>query len=254
MKNLSIVVALLLFLACSGVSAAEKIDINAASLNDLVKIIHIGEKRALEMISLRPFSSLDDLARIKGIGLVRIEDIRKQGLACLESFPEGVTELPEIKGSTTEAETEAETASLATTDETSPSRGTDKPLRIDINNASAQELQILIGVGTVLAQRIVDVRPFYTLGDLTKVNGIGAGTLESIKDQGLAWVDPNLAPPKTEKVEIFDKNSAAAPIFLRQDRGKKSPEILSVFLIASVLAAFSGIIILTLKRKLKPFS
>ncbi len=63
------------------ISAEEKVDINIAPLENLVKIIHIGEARALELISLRPFSSLDDLARIKGIGLSRVEDIKKQGLA-----------------------------------------------------------------------------------------------------------------------------------------------------------------------------
>jgi hypothetical protein len=62
-------------------SAQEKIDVNSAGLEDLTKIIHIGEVRAKELISLRPFSSLDDLARIKGISEARVQDIKKQGLA-----------------------------------------------------------------------------------------------------------------------------------------------------------------------------
>lgn len=67
---------------------AEKIDINAAFLEDLVKIIHIGEVRARELISLRPFSSLDDLARISGIGEARVEDIKEQGLAWVSAQEE----------------------------------------------------------------------------------------------------------------------------------------------------------------------
>lgn len=67
------------------VFATEKIDINTAPLEGLVKLIHIGEIRALELISLRPFSSLDDLARIKGISELRIEDIKKQGLAWIRN-------------------------------------------------------------------------------------------------------------------------------------------------------------------------
>ncbi len=94
MKNLSIVAALVFFLFYLGVSATEKIDINTAPLSDLVKIIHIGEKRALELISLRPFSSLDDLVRIKGVGAVRIEEIKEQGLAYVEEPAAGVAELP----------------------------------------------------------------------------------------------------------------------------------------------------------------
>jgi len=66
--------------------AAEKIDINTAPMEDLVKIIHIKEARAKGLISLRPFSSLDDLIRINGISESRIKDIKEQGLAWVASF------------------------------------------------------------------------------------------------------------------------------------------------------------------------
>lgn len=68
-------------LAANFIWADEKIDINAASLEDLTKIIHIGEARAQELISLRPFVSLDDLGRIKGLGEARVKAIKEQGLA-----------------------------------------------------------------------------------------------------------------------------------------------------------------------------
>ena len=48
-------------------------------------IIHIGPVRAAEMLLLRPFSSLDDLVRIKGISAVRLADIKAEGLACIGS-------------------------------------------------------------------------------------------------------------------------------------------------------------------------
>jgi len=51
----------------------------------LVEIVHLGEVRALELISLRPFYSLDDLIRIKGIGDKALEDIKRQGLAWIDS-------------------------------------------------------------------------------------------------------------------------------------------------------------------------
>lgn len=63
------------------VFAEEKIDINTAPLEDLLKIIHIGEARARELISLRPFFSLDELTKIRGIGEARVKDIKEQGLA-----------------------------------------------------------------------------------------------------------------------------------------------------------------------------
>ena len=58
---------------------------NSASSEQLELIIHIGPVRAAELIQLRPFSSLDDLVRIKGIGPARLADIKAQGVACIGS-------------------------------------------------------------------------------------------------------------------------------------------------------------------------
>lgn len=62
---------------------ANCIDINSASLEELQEIIHIGQARAEELIKLRPFSSVDDLTRIKGIGPARIADIKSENKACV---------------------------------------------------------------------------------------------------------------------------------------------------------------------------
>lgn len=56
---------------------------------------------------------------------------------------------------------------------------------LDINNASAEELAGLPGIGEVLAERIVDYRtangPFETVEDLTKVPGIGGKKLADLE-------------------------------------------------------------------------
>lgn len=60
------------------------VDLNTASSLELQRIIHIGEKRAEDIIILReqrPFTSLDDLNRVPGLGKQRIIDIKNQGLA-----------------------------------------------------------------------------------------------------------------------------------------------------------------------------
>jgi competence protein ComEA len=56
----------------------------------------------------------------------------------------------------------------------------DEPL--DANNASVDEMQLLPGVGPVLAERIVDGRPYAKLDDLQRVPGIGGKTFERLKD------------------------------------------------------------------------
>jgi DNA uptake protein ComE-like DNA-binding protein len=47
--------------------------------------IHLGPVRAAEAVQLRPFSSLDDLVRVNGIGPSRLGDIKAGGLACAEA-------------------------------------------------------------------------------------------------------------------------------------------------------------------------
>ena len=53
---------------------------------------------------------------------------------------------------------------------------------ININTASLAELESLPGIGPVLAQRIVDHRPYRTLEDILDVPGIGEATYEKLKD------------------------------------------------------------------------
>ena len=60
--------------------------------------------------------------------------------------------------------------------------------QIEINTASIKQLDEITGVGPVLAQRIIDGRPYSSVDDLLKVKGIGEKTLQKIKDQGLAFV------------------------------------------------------------------
>jgi competence ComEA-like helix-hairpin-helix protein len=60
------------------------VNINTASFEDLQLIIHIGPDRAQEIINLRPFSSLNQLTQVSGIGVSRLQDIIDEGIAYVE--------------------------------------------------------------------------------------------------------------------------------------------------------------------------
>jgi len=62
------------------------ININTASSIELQKITHVGPKLAEKIILIRNekmFLTMDDLIKVKGIGSSTLDDIKKQGIACL---------------------------------------------------------------------------------------------------------------------------------------------------------------------------
>jgi competence protein ComEA len=59
--------------------------------------------------------------------------------------------------------------------------------KVNVNTASSKDLQRLPEIGKVTAERIIEyrttVKPFTSPEDLLKVKGIGAKTLDKIRDQ-----------------------------------------------------------------------
>ncbi|WP_434416380.1 ComEA family DNA-binding protein [Nannocystis pusilla] len=52
---------------------------------------------------------------------------------------------------------------------------------VDLNQASASELESLPGIGPELARRIVEGRPYATVDDLNRVRGIGPARLTAVR-------------------------------------------------------------------------
>ncbi len=71
----------ILFFYPSLILATDRVEINTASLQQLKTLTGIGIVKAQAIIDARPFSSVDNLLRVSGIGEKTLQKIKDQGLA-----------------------------------------------------------------------------------------------------------------------------------------------------------------------------
>ena len=135
-------------------AGSARVDLNAATVDELHAIKGIGKSRALEIVRYRdkhgPFMSLDELAQVPHMG----------------DMPWG--ELDQVKQSLT----------LEIPGDVAPPTAPEAP-KVSINTANVEELRSVEGVGAERAQEIVDWREKY--GRFRDVNELD--TLPHFKDE-----------------------------------------------------------------------
>ena len=150
-------------------------NINTASSEPLQTVVGIGPAKARNIIQYieqhGPFSKLEDLVKVNGIGPATLENIRTANFCVPEE--------------TRPKEDMAATASQeATAKQADAGRGC-----ADINTANSATLQTVTGIGPSKASAIIEHRsrigPFQSLDDVIHVSGIGAATLQNIREAGL---------------------------------------------------------------------
>jgi competence protein ComEA len=149
------------------VDAPLNLDIRTASLEELITLPGIGEKRAADIIAYRektPFTAVNQLVNVKGIGVKTyaklLPDLLAFGDSLLSDTPPKAT-----KGKQAASAHKSEITTM-----------------VNLNTASVEQLCTLVGIGEVKAKAIIAWREengaFSSIEDFTNVKGIGPKTLE----------------------------------------------------------------------------
>jgi DNA uptake protein ComE-like DNA-binding protein len=148
----------------SGTESHAKLDLNTADLKTLEAVSVIGPDGARAIVAARPFATIDELDRIKGISAERLEQIRAK-----------------VTVGTHHAPTKVGEPTVVPTARAPAGAGDDAAQKIDLNKADVKTLEAIPSIGAETARAIVSARPFAAIDDLSRVKGISAERLEQIR-------------------------------------------------------------------------
>ena len=174
-----------------------KLDLNRADRPQLLQLPGVGDNLARRIEAYRldhhGFHDVDDLRHVSGIGPTMLERLRP--FVYVERLEVDEEDQPPTRISfySPPATMPARSPAMTPAEKKTTAKKTDGlKAPVNVNEATAAELQHLPGVGPKMADRIIEARdkkPFRKVDDLRQVSGIGAKTLENLRP--FVTVDPS---------------------------------------------------------------
>jgi competence protein ComEA len=166
-----------------------RVDLNRAGRAELLQLPGVGESLASRIENYRQehgrFRTVEDLTAIHGVGPATVDRLR-DWVRVSEVGVGSEANRSSSGGGRRKTSSASDKSAVS-------QKAADLKERINVNQASLEDLQRLPGIGPKMAQRIVDERqknPFQKVDDLRRVSGIGAKTLEKLRPHVTLTSDP----------------------------------------------------------------
>jgi DNA uptake protein ComE-like DNA-binding protein len=144
----------------------KRVDLNTATAQQLEDLPGIGPVQSKKIIDGRPYKNVDDLTKA---GIPASQVRRIQSLVTVNTATSQSNKDVKPEGKTLKSQKETKS-----TDKDA------KPALVNLNTATAAQLQTLPGIGLASAKKIMAARPYKSVDDLSK-SKIPAATITKIK-------------------------------------------------------------------------
>ncbi len=174
------------------------VDVNSADAKTLETLPGIGSTLANRIVANRPYRNLGDLAKVKGLSQSRLDAIKdsitfgpatsatKETAKKETTAKSRETAIPQPSTASSSAPSKPTAAATAPTPTGSAVGKLAPGEMVNINTATAEQLDALPGIGPVKAQAIIEYReqhgPFKSIEEIENVKGIKGGTFSKIKE------------------------------------------------------------------------